>query len=280
MQRTFTALVWRTLRLFGLAFLFSLAAAAADAPRNWTFEQMERFLARAEVVASRPAVEGVTRTVRATLREDGFTHDAQIQQVDISKPTYPTANGWEANFRDYWGYNVAAYRLSRMLGLDRVPVSVRREVDGKPAAVTWWIDDVLMTEKTRFTSNLKPPDVTVWNRQMYTVRVFDQLIHNTDRNLANLVITRDWKIWMIDHTRAFRLNEDLGNPKQLGMCERGLLDALRKLDRLSLARELGEYLTGVEVDALLARRDKIVDYFDGQVAERGEEDVLFDGGRR
>ncbi|MEX2301170.1 MAG: hypothetical protein WD733_09550 [Bryobacterales bacterium] len=267
----------RTLRLLGLAFLFSLASAAAGAPPSWTFEQMEQFLARADVVESRPVVEGVTRTVRATLRQDGVTHDAQIQQVDISKPTYPTANGWESNFRDYWGYNVAAYRLSRMLELGRLPVSVRREVDGKPAAVTWWIDDVLMTEKTRFTSNLKPPDVTAWNRQMYTVRVFDQLIHNTDRNLANLVITRDWKIWMIDHTRAFRLNEDLGNPKHLGLCERKLLDALRKLDRRSLAREMGEYLTGAEVDALLSRRDKIVDYFDRQVAERGEQEVLFDG---
>ena len=268
----------RTLRLLGLAFVLSLASAAADAPRNWTFEQREQFLSRAEIMESRPVVEGVTHTVRATLRDDGVTHDAQIQQVDISKPTYPTAKGWEENFRDYWGYNVAAYRLGRLLNLDRVPVSVRRLIDGKPAAVTWWVDDVLMTEKTRFTSSLKPPDVAAWNRQMYIVRVFDQLIHNTDRNLANLVITRDWKIWMIDHTRAFRLNPELGNPKQLGMCERNLLAALRKLDRLSLARELGEYLTGAELDALLSRRDKIVDYFDRKVAERGEQEVLFDGG--
>jgi hypothetical protein len=252
-------------------------AAQAQPFDSWSDQQKEEFLLKGEIGRMRTVSEGITLSSRATLIYDGVEHDAQIQSVEVSKPAHPTADGFEINFRDSYKFNIAAYRLSRLLGLNMTPVSVERTVKGKPSALTWWIDDVLMTEKARFTSSLKPPDVPAWNRQMYTVRVFDQLIHNTDRNLANLVITRDWKIWMIDHTRAFRLNEDLGNPKQLGLCERGLLDALRKLDRLSLARELGEYLTGAEVDALLSRRDKIVDYFDRQVAERGEQEVLFDG---
>jgi hypothetical protein len=33
------------------------------------------------------------------------------------------------------------------------------------------------------------------------MRAFDQLIYNTDRNLGNLLIDGDWRIWMIDHTR-------------------------------------------------------------------------------
>jgi hypothetical protein len=266
----------RTLRLASLLLLFKLAAAAGSPTRSWTFEEIESFLASAEVIDSRPLTEGVTNTRKATFSDGTSSHDAQIQQVDVSKPTYPTAKGWESNFRDYWGYNVAAYRLSRMLNLDCVPVSVRREIDGQGAAVTWWIEDVLMTEKTRFLTKVNPPDINDWNRQMYTVRVFDQLIYNTDRNLGNLVITQDWKIWMIDHTRAFRLHKELENPKQLVMCKRGLLEAMRRLDRMNLSRELGTYLTADEMDALLARRDKIVDYFDCQIAERGEPAVLLE----
>jgi hypothetical protein len=34
-----------------------------------------------------------------------------------------------------------------------------------------------------------PPDEDGFNHQMYIVRVFDQLIYNTDRNLQNLLIT-------------------------------------------------------------------------------------------
>lgn len=266
----------RTRRLVSLALLFGIVAAAGPPARSWTDEEIESFLATAEIIDLRPLSEGVTNAVRATFTGGKSSHDAQIQQVDISKPSYPTAKGWELNFRDYWGYNVAAYRLSRMLNLERVPVSVRREIDGKGVAVTWWIDDSLMTEKTRFQTNVRPPDVDDWNRQMYTVRVFDQLIYNTDRNLGNLVITQDWKIWMIDHTRAFRLHKELENPQQLVMCERGLLEAMRRLDRISLSREIGEYLTSDEIDALLARRDKMVGHFDRQIAQDGEEKVLFE----
>ena len=264
-----------TRRLVSLALLFGLAATSGSPTRSWTSEQIERFLASAEIIDSRPLADGVTNAVRATFSDGNSTHDAQIQQVDIAKPTYPTAKGWEVNFRDYWGYNVAAYRLSRMLNLDRVPVSVRREIDGQGAAVTWWIDNLLMTEKTRFLTKVRPPDVEAWNRQMYTVRVFDQLIYNTDRNLGNLVITEDWKIWMIDHTRAFRLHKEIENPAQLDKCERGLLDAMRRLDPIRLGRELGDFLTTDEIDALLARRDKIVGHFDKQVAKEGEPAVLF-----
>jgi hypothetical protein len=242
----------------------------------WTIEEIESFLATAEIVASRPLSEGVTNTIRVTLSDGKSTHDAQIQQVDVFKPTYPTAKGWEVNFRDYWGYNVAAYRLSRLLHLKRVPVSVRREIDRKGAAITWWIDDVLMTEKTRFMTRVRPPDVAAWNRQMYTVRVFDQLIANTDRNLGNLVITEDWKIWMIDHTRAFRLGKEPENPEQLLMCERKVLEAMRSLDRITLSRELGQFLTGDDIDALLARRDRIVEHLDRMIAQKGEAEVLFD----
>jgi hypothetical protein len=257
-----------------------LAVAASSPGRSWSVEEIENFLAKAEILDLRSLREGVTNTTRATLSEGNSSHDAQIQQVDISKPSYATAKGWELNFRDYWGYNIAAYRLSRMLNLHRVPVSVRREIDGKGAAVTWWIDDVLMTEKTRFVKKIRPPDVDDWNRQMYTVWVFDQLIYNTDRNLGNLVITADWKIWMIDHTRAFRVNSDLQDPKQPVLCERSLLEAMRRLEPTGLSQQLGQYLTSDEIKTLLARRDKIVDYFDRQIALRGEAKVLFESARR
>jgi hypothetical protein len=268
---------WRRMsRLASFLLLSWLPVVAASSGRSWTPEEIENFLAGAAILDLRPLREGVTNTTRATLSDGTSSHDAQIQQVDISKPSYATAKGWELNFRDYWGYNVAAYRLSRMLNLHRVPVSVRREIDGKGAAVTWWIDDVLMTEKTRFLKKERPPDVDDWNRQMYTVWVFDQLIYNTDRNLGNLVITADWKIWMIDHTRAFRVNNNLEDPKQLVQCERGLLEAMRRLEPTSLTAQLGQYLSPDEIQSLLARRDKIVGYFDRQIARLGAAKVLFD----
>jgi hypothetical protein len=110
---------------------------------------------------------------------------------------------------------------------------------------------------------------------MYVVRVFDQLIYNTDRNLQNLLIDPDWRIWMIDHTRAFRLYTTLMEKKDLVMCDRQLLAKLRTLNAQMLS-PLNGYATGMEIKGLLSRRDKIVKFFDDQIAAKGEAAILYD----
>ena len=43
--------------------------------------------------------------------------------------------------------------------------------------------------------------------QLQVVRVFDELIQNRDRNQGNILWTSDWKMWLIDHTRAFGVTD-------------------------------------------------------------------------
>ena len=171
---------------------------------------------------------------------------------------------------------MAAYELGKLLGLDMIPPSVERKIGGRSAAVTWWVDNKAFDELERVKQNIQPPDLDSWNKQMYVVRVFDQLIYNTDRNLGNLVITKDWQIWMIDHTRAFRMQKALENPKNLVQCDRKLLARLRELNKDELKDHLGKYLTGMEIDGILGRRDKIVQFFDHEIAGKGEGAVLYD----
>ena len=91
------------------------------------------------------------------------------------------------------------------------------------------------------------------------MRAFDQLIYNFDRNLGNLLIDKDWTIWMIDHTRAFKIFKDLKSEKNLSdFCEKDLLIALRSLDKPALKQAMEGVLSEGQIDALLARRDKIV----------------------
>ena len=85
---------------------------------------------------------GTTGSRRATLSDGTLTHDAHVQTIDVRKAVYEGERGTEIDFRDYWGFNVAGYRLNKLLGLDIVPVTVERRVDGDPASVSWWIDDV------------------------------------------------------------------------------------------------------------------------------------------
>jgi len=232
---------------------------------------IERFLSTARVIRTRGTTKGVTNSLRATLSDGKLTHDAHIQTVEISKREFHGNRGTEFNFRDSWSFNVAAYKLDRLLGLHLVPVSVKRNWRTDVAAFTWWVDDVEMDEAERQKKRIVPGEPERWNQQMQLVRIFDQLIYNTDRNLGNLLIAKDGRIWAIDHTRAFRSLNFLRNPENLTRCDRQVLERLRQLDRATLKRTVGDYLADWDIDALLARRDLIVAHF-----ERVGPGVLFE----
>jgi hypothetical protein len=248
----------------------------AEAP-PLTDKAQEEFLLHAEIVDYRYAAVGVTGSLVATLRRDGFVHDVHVQVIDQYKASYRMGSQTEMDFRDSWRGNVAAYRLDRLLGLRMTPVSVKRSYRGKLAAFTWWLDDALMDEKKRRETNTAVPDAETWDRERRMVRVFDQLIHNSDRNLGNLLFDKQWRLWMIDHTRSFKIFGDLTDPTELGdRCERDLLAGLRRLDRATLQAALAGVLGKGQIDGLLARRDKIVRYYEAHIAAVGAETLLYD----
>ena len=254
----------------GQPFEASAGALATDAER-------EHFLASARIIRTRPARSGVTGTLRATLSDGTVTHDASIQTVDEYAPVMRGRGrrGTEFNFKDSWRLNVAAYRIDRLLELGMIPTTVERRHLSRSGSFTWWVDDVLMDETERFRGHHRAPSEERWSQQLGIARMFDQLIANVDRNLGNLLIDTRWNLWMIDHSRAFRLNKELRAPGNLSKVERGVLDRLRRLDRPTLQRAAGDYIFDDEIDALLARRDRIVDYFD-----RAGPTALFDRERR
>ena len=252
-----------------------LVRRAKAAPVTFKAAEVEEFLRTAKVRKTKSTRVGITAPTRAVMTRSNITHDAHIQTVDESKTMYQTSQGTEWNFRDSWRFNVAAYHLDQMLGLNMVPPSIERSYRGNSAAFTWWIAGAMM-EVDRTKKKMEPPDVDRFNAQTHIVRVFDQLIFNTDRNLQNLLIDRDWNLWMIDHTRAFRMLKDLREPKNLVRCERRLLGALRALSGSPLQERTENYLTSPERDGLLARRDKIVTMYEDMIRERGEGDVLYD----
>ncbi len=249
---------------------------APQAPPALTSHEMERFLLEADIVATRSSKKGVTNAKRVTLFDGRVRHDAQLQDVDIALPLFEVAPKYtEINFRDTYRYNIAGYRLSRLLGLDNVPMSVERKVSGKRVAMTWWIDDVMLDEGGRLKQKTAGPDPSRTATQLHVLRVFDELIQNRDRNTGNLLWTTDWKMWMIDHTRAFRLGRDLLKPQSLERIDRALWQKLREITASGLTEVMGTALTKGEIEALLVRRDAIVKLFDARIAQRGEEVVLF-----
>lgn len=252
-----------------------LSALGAPPPAGWSDAEKSDFLRQAPVVTVRILKEGVTSSHRATLRKNGVTHDAHIQTVDESGVLASSLN-FERGFSDSYRHNLAAFELNRILGLDRIPVTVARHYRKQPASYTWWVDDEVMTERIRQAKNIRPPSGTIWNDQVYIMKVFDQLIYNVDRNTGNIVIDKGWKLWMIDHTRAFRIRIDLMNEEELVRCDRALLERLRKLDPAEVHARLSPWLSPQQIDSLMARRDLIVRHFEELAVQKGESSVYYE----
>ena len=154
---------------------------------------------------------------------------------------------------------MAAYRLDRRLGLGMVPVTVVSAATTGKAVRVHLVGGRHADGRRRSAAcqGSAPPDAVAWNRQISIVRVFDQLVFNFDRDLGNLLIDGDWRVWMIDHTRAFKIFKTIGREKQLGTrCARQLLAALRGLDGAALRERMGDVLSPGQVEAVLARRDR------------------------
>jgi hypothetical protein len=137
------------------------------------------------------------------------------------------------------------------------------------------VDDVKMDEKDRLKTKSLGPDPVRTTKQIQIMRVFDELIQNRDRNQGNILWTSDWTMWLIDHTRAFRLGKSLLKPELLARCDRALLERLKALTPDLLAQAVGGSLNRLEQEALLARRDLIVKHYDDRIARLGEPVVLF-----
>jgi hypothetical protein len=110
---------------------------------------------------------------------------------------------------------------------------------------------------------------------MYRMRVFTALLRDTDRNLGNVLITPEWKVMMIDFTRAFRLQPELQHTKDLHRLDRALLSKLEALEPKAVKTAVGDWLTMAEIEAMMKRRDLLVAHFKKLIAEIGEDKVLY-----
>lgn len=237
--------------------------------------ELMEFLRKASIRSMRDIGQGITRPRKVRLEKDGVQMNAIFRDVHEEKDAATMAGGRrELFFRDDYIFENAAYELALLLGLDNVPPVVTRRINGQDGSLQVWLEQS-MTEGNRQKDKIRPPDVIRWNHQIQVMRIFDNLIFNTDRNMGNILIDKNWKLWMIDHTRAFRRFNELREPALILQCERGLLERLKALDKPMLQAALKKYLRQFEIEAILARRDMLVAHIHGLIAEKGEDQVLF-----
>jgi hypothetical protein len=229
---------------------------------NMEDSELERFMGEAPVTSVETIGTGITKPKRVRQEMNGVANDAAFKYEDTDpglerRPRYITRRYDDS---DRYVYDVAAYKLDRLLDLQMVPVAVLAEVEGDDGALSDWVGNAI-NERDRLEQEI-PFNGYCKQYEQYRLRfVFDILIHNDDRNLTNILWTKDdLMLRFIDHTRAFRVKGE--RPKQYRkvdlLVSDLLLGRLQALDDDSLNRELGSYLHPKQIEAILERRDLIV----------------------
>lgn len=274
-----------------VAAFVALLLACAAAPLRAQFRpeeiarrgEMETFLLTAEIVRSEPAGEGVTKPWRLTLRQDGLETLA----------FWKNPSGMMNAFWEGWQYEIAAYRLDKLIGLDMVPVTVERKFQGKRGALSLNAEHKynflkLVDGRIRIPDEAQGPV----EKMKWLTRAWDSLIANEDRTQQNILFTEDWRTILIDHSRAFRSSREFTERLMFGVggirrgadgrlllfvrLPRRFYERIKALTRESISAAVGDTLTGQEVDAILVRRDLFIKEIDGQILYKGETNVLYD----
>jgi hypothetical protein len=241
-------------------------------------EAIQEAMRAARVVSREKIGRGVAGAERLVLEHGDVRFHAAFRSVDVTarKSAPRGIERPRKKYRDAAIFERAAYELSELLGIGRVPPVVERRIGEQDGTVQMWLEDTRPEVELVEEDALRAPDWVRWMQQKQIMDLFDNLIANSDRNQGNLLIDRDWNIWLIDHTRAFKRTSTLIHRARLTMCERRLWRRLREIDDETLRRRLEPYLESLEIEKLLTRRKNLIRHIESLIKRNGEDAVLFD----
>ena len=222
-------------------------------------------------------VLAITDPVRVTLNDGSQTLRAIFKDENTNHLKFTFADGRAlTRVKDSYKNEIAAYELDALLGLGIVPPCVERRILSHTGALCLWVENT-MTEAERIKKNIQPPSAAIWNNQMFVIRFFHQLIWDPDfNNVRNTLVDTNFKIYKIDSSMAFRADSDLRNEKNVTRFSKTTLAALESLERSEVDARLEPWLDQKRLDALWARRTRLLELAKELIAVRGEGAVLFE----
>jgi len=241
--------------------------------------QWEAFLHEAEIIAEEqlPFEEGVTEPWKLTLRKDRV----------VRKALWKEATGVRGGYLEGWRYEIAAYRVDKLLGVGLVPPTVERARTGRPGSCQLWIDGTgLYRDLAKRPSAADTFASDRWKDIGYIAQFFDNLIGNEDRHTGNVLVTRDLRGILIDHSRTFRAGpafvqaipysaKNVPPGDLMRRLPRALVDRVSALTEEELRGAVGDLLTEAEIKAVLARRVLLLEEVRRICGRFGERDVLY-----
>jgi hypothetical protein len=221
-------------------------------------DTLAEFLRTATVTSIEP-MPGTDSPKKVTLERGPLRVAAIFKSTDSGPRARSHDREGEINSSQRWQHEVAAYQVDRLLGLELVPVTVEREIDGRRGSLQFWIDD-LISNREAVAGKVPLTGYCSLDDQHALMLVFDALIKNANRHAGNFLYERDsGMLRLIDHSRSFRLG---GLPEMPKVTSRRVTETLaRNLAALTperITEVLSRLLEREQVRALIARRDALL----------------------
>ncbi|MBW8192595.1 metallophosphoesterase [Neiella marina] len=215
-------------------------------PNSMSDSDVEAFLKTAEIVSNKPIGSGITRSRVLVLKQGDLQTRASFKTINDSDDSYK--------------YELAAYKLDRLLGQHLIPPVVKRTIGGRTGAVQLWVENVI-DDNHRNDNDIAYQGMCEevgWTRLMLN---FDTLIYNIDRNNGNILWDEEFFGIFIDHSQSF--NSLVRVPKMYRrstfLLSKMHKQRLQSLTLEQLNKELGDDLKSKQIKAIIKRRDFILD---------------------
>jgi len=237
----------------------------------------EKFLRTAKIIKGVDIGEGITKPKRL------FFKKGDIEGSGVWK----RPSGTDAGVFDKWECEIAAYEMDKLLGLNMVPPTVERRYRGRKGSVQLWFPlEISELERLKQDIPIPPDKLESCEKAIYLHRAFDSLIANSDRTLQNIRYTKDWRLILIDHSRAFRSSRfytdkliygKYGSRKDkcFERLPRAFVEKIKSLDFEKIRKAVDFYLTYSEIEAILIRKKLLLKEINEMIKEKGEDQVLY-----
>lgn len=242
------------------------AAAVAENAKIWIgrAQEFEEYLKTAKIVKMDDIPIGVTKPKRARLEPGGLVESMAWKTI---------APGMHGGYWESYKSEIAGYELDKLLGLDMIPPTIERRVEGDMGAAIMWVKPIKSFKELGGPPTPPGAHAARWYRQLIKAKMFDNLIYNKDPNLGNWLVDPGWNLILIDHTRSFTSGKDMAHKDMLRV-DAELWDRMKALTLDSLTGVLKPWVNKGEIKSILERRDKMQENIDKLVAKNGEAAVF------
>src|SRR4030043_833820 len=158
-------------------------------------EAMEKVLRETETEkVEKDRLGGRTGPWLITLHDGAIKQRAVFRHVDRRRP-HPTPDSYK--------YDLAAYVLTRLLGVELIPPVVEREIEKRKGSRRGVLEHCIR-EKDRKRKKLEPPHSKAFSNAIAEIKVLENLTYDECQDADDLYIhLENWRVWRGGFSRGF-----------------------------------------------------------------------------